>query len=319
MRAGASRKSIALRVGGVSIDDQVVLAARVDLEQPLHRDVVVALHEARGEVVYSRFSRMRYAVSSSWRVRSTRSSHDCFVSSIAAQSSPRGSMPALLQHLGRNLVCVVADALEPERGREPPGGVDREHEHLAAEAGRRRRARPRRRPTSCRRRPNRRRRRSPSSRGAARASPVRRRRGGAAGPPSQPELRAERVGDHPRDAQAVRAHEEVRHVQQREIDRARAAPRGAPPVCGAATPRAGPRRAPRSRRGRARRSRQLSRAGARNASNVSSSACVNSSGSTRLTITAPSGTSTSARKRCRRARSSPRPASPRASSRCSPR
>ena len=32
-------------------DDQVVLAGRVDLEEPLHRDVVVALHEARGDVV----------------------------------------------------------------------------------------------------------------------------------------------------------------------------------------------------------------------------------------------------------------------------
>ena len=32
-------------------DDEVVLAARVDLEQALHRDVVVALHEPRGEVV----------------------------------------------------------------------------------------------------------------------------------------------------------------------------------------------------------------------------------------------------------------------------
>ena len=31
-------------------DDEVVLAGRVDLEQPLHRDVVVTLHEPRGEV-----------------------------------------------------------------------------------------------------------------------------------------------------------------------------------------------------------------------------------------------------------------------------
>ena len=133
MRAGASRKSIALRVGGRVDDDEVVLAARVDLEQPLHRDVVVTLHEPRGEVGVQPVLEDAVRGLLVGRVaqhevvpRLLRVEHRG--PELAARLDARG-----LQHLGRDAVRAVAEALEPERGREAAGGVDREHEHLAAE------------------------------------------------------------------------------------------------------------------------------------------------------------------------------------------
>ncbi len=53
MRCGASRKSSALRVGGVSTTIRSY-ALRVDLVEPLHRDVVVRLDEARRDVLVQR-------------------------------------------------------------------------------------------------------------------------------------------------------------------------------------------------------------------------------------------------------------------------
>ncbi len=45
IRCGASMKSMALRVGGVSTTIRSNVALGVDLVQPLHGDVVVTLHE----------------------------------------------------------------------------------------------------------------------------------------------------------------------------------------------------------------------------------------------------------------------------------
>ena len=180
---------------------------------------------------------------------------------------------------------------EPERGREPARGIDGEHQHLAAEPNR-----------STERGRGRDRRLADATRSAEhhdflrREQLLERRRIVVVTPPrlhdavSQAELLAERVGDHPRDAQTVGAHEEIRHVQQRQIDRFARVLRGGPRACAAARPRAAPHRAPRSRRCRPRSASSSRGSGARKASNVSSSACVNSSGSTRLTITVPSGT-----------------------------
>ena len=102
----------------------------------------------------------------------------------------------------------------------------------------------------------------------------------------RPELLAERVGDHARHAQAVRAHEQIRHVEQRQVDRVVAArSRCAAPRAPQRDREPGARRAPRSRPAPARAVSIGAPSGSRSASNVSSSAWVNSSGSTRLTIT----------------------------------
>ena len=117
-------------------DDQVVLARRVDLEQALHRDVVVTLHEARGEVGVQavledavRGRRVGRVPAHEVVPRLLRVEHRG--PQLAARLDARG-----LQHLVRHPVRFVADAVEAERGREPAGGVDGEHERLAAEAGR---------------------------------------------------------------------------------------------------------------------------------------------------------------------------------------
>ena len=112
------------------------------------------------------------------------------------------------------------------------------------------------------------------------------------------ELLAERLGHHARDPQAVVAHEQVRQEQQREVDRVAQLGEVRRSGCGASRPRAARRRAPRSAPGPACSRRAPSAAaGARSASNTSSSAWVNSSGSTRFTITTPSGTLSSSRAR----------------------
>ena len=107
---------------------------------------------------------------------------------------------------------------------------------------------------------------------------------------SQPELLAERIGHHARDAQAVRAHEQVRDVEQRKVDGVEELAEVLGPRTPERRPRAGRRRAPRWFRRRARAESALTTSGSRSASNVASSACVNSSGSTRFTMTVPSGT-----------------------------
>ena len=54
MRCGASRKSSALRVGGVSTTMRSYVALGVDLVEPLHGDVVVRLDEAPRDVLVER-------------------------------------------------------------------------------------------------------------------------------------------------------------------------------------------------------------------------------------------------------------------------
>ena len=225
---------------------------------------------------------MRYAVSSSGACRSTRSSHDCFVSSIAAQSSPRGSSPAPSSAPPGGTRWASLPMPSSPSAVASRRGIDREHERLAAEAGRR---------------AERGRRRDRRLADAARAAadddlPSWRR---AARAWSMSELRAERVGDHARGAGRDRARTGTarRATGGRP---SRAARRDGPRACGATTPRVGPRRAPRPSPGPACPTSTSIASGSRSASNVSSSLCVNSSGSTRLTITAPSGTSTSAQR-----------------------
>ena len=223
-------------------DDQVVAPDRVDLVEPLHGDVVVALHEAAGDVLVQRVGEDGVAVASS---------------GACAQHQV---VPRLLgvEHRGPQL----AAGLDAGRRRTP----------RAAPASRRCRT-PRARgrwpsrlagstvststlPPSC----------AAAATAAAAAAVVlpdaaraaadhdllggeqRLERGPTlAAQAHRPELLAERLGDHAGDPQPVVAHEQVRHVEQREVDRARAAGRGATTRVAAQRHRQpGARRAPRS-------------------------------------------------------------------------
>ncbi len=118
-------------------DDQVELACFVDLEEALHRDVVVALHEARGDVLVEAVV------------------EDPVGGLLVGRVAQHERVPRLLgvEHRGPQLTADletgglegvlgdallrVADPLEAECVGEPLGRVDREHEHLAAEPARR--------------------------------------------------------------------------------------------------------------------------------------------------------------------------------------
>ena len=113
--------------------DEVVLATRVDLEQPLHRDVVVTLHEPRGEVVVEPVLEDAVCRHLVGRVHE----HEV-VPRLLGVEHRRPELAARfdacgLQHLRWDAVRAIAETLEPERGREAARRVDREHEHLAAE------------------------------------------------------------------------------------------------------------------------------------------------------------------------------------------
>ena len=233
-------------------DDQVVLAARVDLEEPFHRDVVVALHEARGEVVVQPVLEDAVRGLLVGRV----AQHEVVPRllgvehrrpQLAARLDPRR-----LQHLGRDAVRARCRCRRG-RARSRAGGPGRS----SARAPCRRAAiaapsaaaaatdvlptppEPQKTTislaaSSC------------SSAGAVDA----RRAGSQARAPSPSASATMRV-----HAQAVVAHEQVRHVQQREVDRSsRSSLEVRRRRCGAATPRAGPRRARRPSRCRPARS-----------------------------------------------------------------
>ena len=99
-------------------DDEVVLAARVDLEQPLHRDVVVALHEPRGEVVVQPVVEDAVRGLLVGRVRAARGRPTtawCRASRPTARRAAR--RPAGCQRVERHPARDVAERLEAERGR----------------------------------------------------------------------------------------------------------------------------------------------------------------------------------------------------------
>ena len=156
-------------------------------------------------------------------------------------------------------------------------GIDGEHEHLAAEPARRAQ------------RGGRRDRGLADAAGAAEHDDLLRREQllvrAPASARSQPELLAERVGDHARDPQSVRRARTGTARRAAGGRRSRSSRRGAPHACAAATPRGARRRAPRRCPAPARAADGVDTSGSRSASNVASSAWVNSSGSTRFTMT----------------------------------
>ena len=163
---------------------------------------------------YSGLARIASRVLASGAWRRMRSSQLCFVSSIAAHSSPRGSTPAAANAVGRHPGLDVAEPLDAEGVGEPLGRVDGEDEHLAAEVGRRHR-----------RRRRRRRRLADAARAAvdddllgreraARAWPSRGRSCVLASRHQNPSSCAEGLGDLAGGADAVVLREQLGHVEQ---------------------------------------------------------------------------------------------------------
>ncbi len=112
---------------------EVILAARVDFEQALHRDVVVALREPRGEVVVQPV--LEDAIRG-FLVRRV-PEHEIVPGLLGIEHRRPQLSTCLdaggLQDLRRNPVGAIAETFEAERGREASSGIDGEHEHLAAE------------------------------------------------------------------------------------------------------------------------------------------------------------------------------------------
>ena len=82
---------------------------------------------------YSGFDRISSRVRSSGACSRMRESQDSLVSSIAAHSSPLGFTPGGEEGLVGHAPLGVADPFEPQGVGQSAGGVDGEHEHLAAE------------------------------------------------------------------------------------------------------------------------------------------------------------------------------------------
>ena len=156
-------------------DDEVVVAGGVEVVELLHRQVVVAVHEAAGDVLVQRVGQHGVA--------------DLGVGGVAAdevvpaglgvehrrpQLAARLDAGGLERRVGHP-AGRVAEGADAERVGEAPGRVDGQHEHLAALVRRRPPARARRRPSSCRRRPSRARAPSPCSPAGRRARPAPRR------------------------------------------------------------------------------------------------------------------------------------------------
>jgi hypothetical protein len=117
-------------------DDQVVLAARVEVEEALHRDVVVALHEARRDVVVQAI--VEDAVGG--RLIRCVPQHE-FVPGALRVEHGGVELPArFLARVRRQIDAAldVAERLDAERVGEPARGIDCEHEHLPADSRRRR-------------------------------------------------------------------------------------------------------------------------------------------------------------------------------------
>ena len=113
-------------------DDQVVGAGRVDLVEPLHRDVVVALHEPAGDVLVERVGEDRVPGRGIRGVAA-----DEVVPALLGVEHRRPQLAARLhaglrEGLRRHPGLDVAEGLQPEGVGEAPGRIDRQHEHLAA-------------------------------------------------------------------------------------------------------------------------------------------------------------------------------------------
>ena len=113
-------------------DDQVVLTLGVDLVEPLHRDVVVRLHEARRDVLVQRVGQDLLAGLLVGRMRA-----DEIVPALLRVQHRRPQLaPRVAPRLGEHVVgdadLVVPDPLQPQRVGQPTGRVDRQHQDAAA-------------------------------------------------------------------------------------------------------------------------------------------------------------------------------------------
>ena len=198
-------------------DDQVVAARGVELVEPLHGDVVVALHEAAGDVVVERVGEDGVAGGGVGGV----AAHEVVPRLLGVEHGGPQLAPGLGdagggERLGRDLRLHVAEALQAEGVGQPPGRVDGEHQHLAAELGGghgrgRRRGRGLAHPARAAADDDLLGRQQLLERGRALGRP-----GVLTGrPPSVAQLRAEGLGDLARGPHAVAALEQLGHVQER--------------------------------------------------------------------------------------------------------
>src|SRR5262245_8893828 len=262
--------------------DEVVAARGVNLEQPLHGDVVVALHELGSDVRVQRVGQDGVARAYVGRV----AAHEV----VPALLGVEHRHPELATRLeagggegvGGDACLHVAESLESERARQAPGRIDGEHEDPSAEVRRGHGAE------------------GGGDRGLADAArPAhdgdllggkealdRTRHGSSSASASAtcdvariPVVRANRYGTHSIGSDVGSASRRVARfaARRRRNDTASSAASNTPATPGPAATRSSPHGT-----------------GARRRSNTSSSARPNSSGSTRLTTTAVSSTFVSA-------------------------
>ena len=116
-------------------DDQVVAARRVDLVEPLHGDVVVALDELAGDVLVERVGQDGVA----GLVVGGVGAHQVVPRLLGVEHGRPQLAPGLDPGGGEQLVghpgLDVAELLEAQGAGQPPGRVDGEHQHLAAQVG----------------------------------------------------------------------------------------------------------------------------------------------------------------------------------------
>src|SRR5215218_8558549 len=115
-------------------DDEVVPTGGVDVEQPLHRDVVVALHESPRDV------RVQAVLEDpvGGLLVGCVAEHELVPRSLGVEHGgvqlAARFEPGCLERLDRDRLLDVPEVLEAQRVREPARRVDREHEHLPAQA-----------------------------------------------------------------------------------------------------------------------------------------------------------------------------------------
>ena len=120
--------------GGRGVDhDQVVGAGAVDLVEPLHGDVLVALHEAAGDVLVQGVLEDASGGDAVGRVAA-----DQLVPRLAGVEHGRPQLaprlhPRLLDHVVGHPRLGVAQRFQPQGVGQPAGGIDGEHQHPAAE------------------------------------------------------------------------------------------------------------------------------------------------------------------------------------------
>ena len=202
------------------------MPGRVDLVELLHGEVVVAVHEAAGDVLVQRVGEHRVADLGVGRVTADqlvppRLGVEHRRPQLATRRDPDRAQ-RLVGHPRRH----VAELADTQRVGQTAGRVDGQHEDPAALLGRRRQAEGGGHASSCRPRRSRTRGPSPCSPATPRArsagsSPVAAVGRSRARPSRHVQLVAERLGDEGDDATPGRPGEQLGHVEDRQAGRRR--------------------------------------------------------------------------------------------------